>query len=281
MLLGVDVPAAMSDSDPRAAAALAEGLGFDFISTNDHVLGKQPRYEGWTFLTWLAASSNRIRVATRVLGVPYREPALVAKMAESLARLSGGRLILGLGAGSGEAEYAQMGLPPQTVSERVSALEEAVDVIHGVWAGPNFSYDGSRYRTASATIEPRPDQAIPIWLGTVGPRGLDLLGRKADGWIPSPAYAPVDKAPAMIERIRQSAVAAGRDPDRIERIYNIQVAFEPGADADVAGTPAEVAGRLRDLVDIGFTGFNFLLADRDRDRAARILAGEVLPALRG
>src|SRR5919198_4932249 len=98
LLLGLDIPAAGALDDPAGVAADAEALGFDFISNNDHVLGNDPRYEGWTLLAWLAAATSRVRVVSRVLGVPYRNPALVAKMAESLDRLSGGRLVLGLGA---------------------------------------------------------------------------------------------------------------------------------------------------------------------------------------
>lgn len=75
---GLDVPAETTAGDPVANARRAEELGFDFVSTNDHVLGHDPRNEGWTLLTWLAASTSRIRLASRVIGVPYREPALLA-----------------------------------------------------------------------------------------------------------------------------------------------------------------------------------------------------------
>src|SRR5436309_525296 len=87
MLFGVDVPARVEASiDPTAVARQAEALGFDFVSANDHVLGPEPRYEGWTLLSWLAASTSRITVAARVIGVPYREPVLLAKMAETFDR---------------------------------------------------------------------------------------------------------------------------------------------------------------------------------------------------
>src|ERR687888_178611 len=93
--------AARPDSDPVAAARHAERLGFDLIPVSDRLHGSFPTYETWTLLTWLAASTERVRVAPLVLGLPYRSPVVVAKMAESLDRLSGGRAILGLGGGGG------------------------------------------------------------------------------------------------------------------------------------------------------------------------------------
>jgi alkanesulfonate monooxygenase SsuD/methylene tetrahydromethanopterin reductase-like flavin-dependent oxidoreductase (luciferase family) len=133
IIFGMDVPAELAVGDPVENARRAEALGFEFISTNDHVLGTAPRNEGWTLLTWLAQSTTRIRIASRVLGVPYRQPVLLAKMAETLDRLSGGRLILGLGAGSGEREFTAMGLPDATVRSRVDALEEAIDIVTSLW----------------------------------------------------------------------------------------------------------------------------------------------------
>src|SRR5437588_11461413 len=106
ILLGVNIPtSAAAGADPVAAARHAEELGFDFVSSSDHPGGTSPNFETWTMLSWIAATTSRVHVATRVLGVPYRNPAMVAKMAETLARLSRGRLILGLGGGSADDEH--------------------------------------------------------------------------------------------------------------------------------------------------------------------------------
>src|SRR2546426_3421276 len=100
VLFGLNIETSTAaGADPVADARKAEALGFDFVSANDHLHGVDPRYETWTMLSWVAAGTSRIRVATRVLGVPYRNPAVLAKMAETFDRMSGGRLILGLGAG--------------------------------------------------------------------------------------------------------------------------------------------------------------------------------------
>jgi alkanesulfonate monooxygenase SsuD/methylene tetrahydromethanopterin reductase-like flavin-dependent oxidoreductase (luciferase family) len=95
--------------DPVRDAQTAEALGFDFVSASDHLHGVSPTYETWTMLAWIAASTTRIGVATRVLGLPYRNPAVLAKMAETFDRLSGGRLILGL-AGASDEEFRGFGL---------------------------------------------------------------------------------------------------------------------------------------------------------------------------
>ena len=111
VVFGLDVStSAAPGEDPLDRARRAEELGFDFVSANDHPSGTNPTFELWTLLAWLAAGTSRIRVASRVLGVPYRAPPMVAKMAESLDRLSGGRLILGMGGGSGDEEMRAFGL---------------------------------------------------------------------------------------------------------------------------------------------------------------------------
>jgi probable F420-dependent oxidoreductase len=282
LLFGVDIPTAIGAvADPVLAAQAAEALGFDFVSSNDHVLGEGPRYESWTLLTRLAAATSRVRLVPRVLGVPYRHPVMVAKMAETLDRLSDGRLILGLGSGSGEDEYKAMGLEPGDARSRFGGLEEAIAVIRGLWTTTPFTYPGGRYRVQEATLDPKPEHEIPIWLGAAGPRGLDLVGRSADGWIPSLGNVSPDRVPAMVDRIKAAAASAGRDPDRIARIYNVVVSFtEPSSDDVVGGTSEAIVERLIGLLRLGFTGFNFLAYDADRDAQVERLAREVVPAVR-
>jgi alkanesulfonate monooxygenase SsuD/methylene tetrahydromethanopterin reductase-like flavin-dependent oxidoreductase (luciferase family) len=282
VLFGVDVPSAIvGRADPIATAGAAEALGFDFVSVNDHVMGEAARFESWTLLSWIAASTSRIRLASRVLGVPYRFPALVAKMAESFDRLSDGRFILGLGAGSGEAEFSAMGIPASSLRERVDGLEDAIEIIHGLWEADYFTYNGRQHQVRNALLRPRPQHRIPIWLGAVGPRGLELTGRLADGWIPSLEYAPPERAGSMIQRITSAAERAGRDPSTIQRIYNVGVGFEPDHDESViVGSPDAIVERLGAFLDLGFTGFNFIVPSADREITVERLAEEVVPALR-
>src|SRR5437899_12459404 len=110
ILFGIHVStSAATGADPVAWARLAEDLGYDFVSSSDHPCGSTPSFETWTMLSWIAAATSRIRIATRVLGVPYRPPAMVGKMAETFHRLSGGRLILGLGGRYSDAEFRAFG----------------------------------------------------------------------------------------------------------------------------------------------------------------------------
>ena len=195
LLLGLNIPtSAAPGADPVALARQAEALGFDFVSASDHLHGGQPTHETWTMLAWIAAATTRIRVATRVLAVPYRHPPVLAKMAETFDRLSGGRLILGLGGGASNQEFHAFGLGARSPRDKIDGLEEAIQVIRGVWAQPRFSFDGRLYHTDGADVEPKPERHIPIWLGTFGPRALALTGRLADGWIPR------DSAPAARAR---------------------------------------------------------------------------------
>src|SRR5438105_10619492 len=156
-------------ADPVADALAAEELGFDFISANDHPCGTEPTHEVWTMLAWIAARTSRIGIATRVLGIPYRPPAVVAKMAATLDLLSGGRLILGLGGGYSDEEFRAFGLGTPTPSEKVGGLDEAIRIARGLWSEPRFTFDGNVYRTDDAPLEPKPRRRIPIWLGTYGP----------------------------------------------------------------------------------------------------------------
>ena len=114
-------PSVLPGADPVADARMAEGLGFDFVSASDHPCGTEPTYETWTMLSWIAAATSRIRVAARVLGVPYWNPAMVAKMAETFSRLSGGRLFSGWVEGIRMTSSAPSGWAPSPRATRSTA----------------------------------------------------------------------------------------------------------------------------------------------------------------
>jgi alkanesulfonate monooxygenase SsuD/methylene tetrahydromethanopterin reductase-like flavin-dependent oxidoreductase (luciferase family) len=270
-------------ADPVADARRAEELGFDFVSASDHLHGEQPSYETWTMLSWIAAETSSLRVATRVLAVPYRSPAVLAKMAETFDRLSGGRLILGLGGGYSDAEFRAFGMGTPTPRDKVDGLEEAIRIIRGLWSEPTLRFQGRRYRTDGAQLEPKPDHHIPIWLGTYGNRALAVTGRLADGWIPSLGFAPPEQARAMRDRIFQAALKAGRRTEEITCAYNVVVRVDEHADpqpSTVSGSPTTVIERLRGFLGMGFTALNFMPEGPGTDEQAERLAKEVLPALR-
>jgi probable F420-dependent oxidoreductase len=280
--LGISTSAAPG-ADPVADARRAERLGFDFVSASDHLHGGQPTFEPWTLLSWIAAATSRIRVATRVLAVPYRQPTVVAKMAESFDRLAGGRLILGLGGGALDEEFRAFGLGVRPPRDKVDGLEEAVRIIRGLWSQPTFTFHGRLYRADGAELAPKPDRRIPIWLGTYGPRALALTGRLADGWIPSLGYAPPERVTVMRQRVLAAAQQAGRDPGELTCAYNLEVRLDEHAGARpsvVSGPPDAVTERLLGFLELGFTALNLIPAGPGRDEQVERLAREVLPALR-
>lgn len=280
-LFGMNVSTA--GADPVRLSRRAEELGFDFVSASDHLHGTDPSYEPWTLLSWIAAATSRLRVATRVLAVPYRHPAVVAKMAETLDRLSNGRLILGLGGGWSDEEFEAFGLGTRTPRQKVDGLDEAVRIVRGLWAGGPLTFDGTVHRTAEARIAPTPEHRIPIWLGTYGNRALDVTGRLADGWIPTLELAPPDGVDGMRDRVLAAAAAAGRDPDDLTCVYNLDVRIEEGAHPTpsvVAGPPERVVERLRGFLELGFTALHFLPFGPDPAEQAERLGEEVLPHLR-
>ena len=284
LTLGVNLStSAARGADPVADALEAERLGFDFVSANDHPMGSSPTHELWTLLAWVASRTSTIKVASRVLGVPYRNPAVVAKMAASLQALSGGRLILGLGGGSSDEGIGAIGAGPLTPRAKTDGLEDALRIIRGLWSGPGFTYEGVVHTVRDATIEPRPPLPIPIWTGTYGPRGLALTGELADGWIPSLELVPPERSGETRARIVDAAVRAGRAPDAIACIYNLEVRIgvvEGPDDAIVSGEPAQIIERLLGFVELGFSGMNFIVGGPDPAAQRERLATEVMPGLR-
>lgn len=281
---GLNIPAAVGPgTDPVADAMRAEALGYDFVSMSDHPGGGQPSYETWTVLSWMAANTSRIKVAPRVLGVPYRNPAVLAKMAETFDRLSGGRLILGLGGGYSDEEFRAFGLGRWSPREKVDGMDEAIRVIRGLWSEPSFTLDGRLHRTEAAKLEPKPAHRIPIWLGTFGDRALAVTGRLADGWIPSLGLAPPDQAQVMRQRILLARREAGLDPAEFTCAYNLEVRVDEPAPAEppvVSGSAGAIAERLIEFVRLGFTAFNFMPVGPDKADQAEVLAGQVVPAVR-
>jgi alkanesulfonate monooxygenase SsuD/methylene tetrahydromethanopterin reductase-like flavin-dependent oxidoreductase (luciferase family) len=274
-LVGIDVTTALAN-DPVRSAIAAERLGFDFVSAFDHPIGTTPSYETWTLLTWIAAATSRVTVLSRVLAVPLRNPALLAKMAETLDRLSGGRVVLGLGGGYADAEFRAIGLPVPSPREKVAGLQDAVRILHRLWTEPAVTYAGAVHSTDRAEIEPKPEHRIPLWLGTFGDRALAMTGREADGWLPSLGQIPGAALPARRDIVLAAAAAAGRDPAELTLALNLSVHLGRGGGADVTGTPADVVERLRELGRLGFTAFSLQTPRGQWEQ----LAAEVLPAVR-
>ena len=221
-------------AQPVELAVLSERLGFDLVTFQDHPY--QPAFhDTWTLLTWVAARTERIELAGNVLNLPLRQPAVLARAAAGLDLLSGGRLNLSLGAGAFWDAIVAMGGPRLTPGESVDAVDQAIDVIRGIWDTTTrepLRAGGDLHHVVGAKRGPAPAHPIPVWLGALGPRMLRLVGRMADGWLPSQSRlqpGALSRGNALID---EAALAAGRDPREITRLLN------------VAPQPAEELARL-------------------------------------
>ena len=209
-------------------AAIADTSGLEYAGIQDHPYN--PDFvDTLTQITWLAAHTSRVHLFPNVADLPLRPPTMLAKQAATIDVLSGGRFELGLGAGAFHDGIVGLGGPRRTTGQARQALGEAIDVIRATWAGLPYSYAGEYYQVPHAEPGPRPAHDIGIWLGVTGPRAARLLGAKADGWSVSATYVPPERARELGDIITDSAGEAGRDPERIVRLYNLMGSITPAS----------------------------------------------------
>jgi alkanesulfonate monooxygenase SsuD/methylene tetrahydromethanopterin reductase-like flavin-dependent oxidoreductase (luciferase family) len=207
---------------------------------------------------------------------------MIAKQAATLDLLSGGRFELGLGAGGFWEAIRAMGGPFRSGREAFEALEEAIQIIRLFWSGERtISFEGRHYSVSGLHPGPEPAHRIGIWLGVLRPRALGLVGRAADGWVPSLSYATPDIAPEMHGRIDEGAEGAGRDPAEIQRVYNVSGAVVDGAASDLLHGPADhwVETLTAFALELGFDTFVFWPESDPLVQVERF-ALEVVPGVR-
>lgn len=261
-------------------AQSADELGFDLFTLSDHLHSERESLEPWTALSWIAARTRRIEVGTNVLGLPYRDPPVLAKMAETLDQLSGGRLVLGLGAGGYDREFSAFGLTVRTAPEKITAQYEAIDILRSLWTGAPTTHDGEQFRTRDARISPPAAHPIPIWLGSYGPRALRLTGERADGWLPSLGRITLDEAVRMRGRVVAAARDAGRDPDAITCACNVGVRVDPDGEPRPGLLTGPVDAVVEQVLQVVAAGFTFLLIHSLTVDQQEVLAREVFPQVR-
>ncbi|MFN8631363.1 MAG: LLM class flavin-dependent oxidoreductase [Chloroflexota bacterium] len=262
----------------REAVVRAEADGFDDLWIDDHLLSdegdwRDPKFEGWTTLAAVAALTARARVGLMVGANTMRHPGVVAKMAVTVDHISGGRAILGIGAGWFEREHEAFGIDFGTgVGERLDWLSEAVPLLRRLLDGEEVSSDGRFYHLDRALCTPRAVQArLPILVGGAGPRKtIPLIARSADMWN---TYGWPHEVAASNALLVEACAAAGRDEREIERTVNLNVVIrESRAEAeavwasyyrehnprggegrlDAGGSIADVSATLREYRDAGF-----------------------------
>ncbi|GAA4114780.1 hypothetical protein GCM10022415_10900 [Knoellia locipacati] len=269
-------PEAARHHEVLELAQLADVLGLEHVSIQDHPY-QAKHLDTWTLLSAIGARTSQVRLSTNVANLPLRPPVVLAKAAASLDVLTGGRAELGLGAGAFWDAIEAAGGGRKSPKESVDALVEAITILRGFWAGEPGRLRGEHYSDHGLRPGPRPAHDIPIWLGAYKPRMVRLTGQLADGWVPSMGYADPADLPDLNARLDEAAVAAGRAPQDIRRIYNVFGQFGTGSGL-LRGTPTDWAEQLTDLA-VGAGMSTFIVGTDDPDFLRRF-AEEVVPLAR-
>jgi alkanesulfonate monooxygenase SsuD/methylene tetrahydromethanopterin reductase-like flavin-dependent oxidoreductase (luciferase family) len=213
----------------------AERTGFDLVGIQDHPY--QRRFlDTFALIGDLLARTTRVRFFPDVASLPMRPPTMLAKAAASLDVISDGRFELGLGAGNFWDAVVGMGGPRREPGERGAALEEAIDILRAALdVDPERRVvrgAGPFYPVAGYPAGPPPAHRVEIWVGAMAPRALELIGRKADGWIPGGGITRIAEFPGLIARIEDAAASTGREPNAVKRIVNVSGNLTEGARGD-------------------------------------------------
>jgi FMNH2-dependent dimethyl sulfone monooxygenase len=197
-------------------------------------------HDAWTLLTAVAAATSRLELGPLVLCSSFRDPGVVAKMAATFDEVSGGRLILGLGAGWHDPEYEAFGFP---TDHRVSRFAEALEIVVRLLRREQFSFEGRYHRLSEAALLPPPQRDIPILVAGRRPRMLGLTARWADAWNTAWYAEPNDKLRGELEAFERALVDAERPPGTVQRTLGILVGEDP---------PDTIAQRLEAWSELGF-----------------------------
>jgi probable F420-dependent oxidoreductase len=244
----------------QAMVRAAEDAGFDSIWVGDHLLFLDPDlpprgpWEAWSILAAVAAITERVELGPLVASVSFHNPAMLAKKAATIEEISGGRLVLGLGAGWNEAEYRAYGFP---FDHRVDRFEEAFTIIRGLLRDGRVDFSGRFHEARDCVLVPRPTRAggPPIMVGTTGRRMLRLAAAHADLW--NAWFTAYGNRPDGIARLREAVDAActdvGRDPATLQRTVAVLVQVETGEPARRGGQQEKappIRGSDQDIADI-------------------------------
>lgn len=295
-------------SEPRDFVQRVEELGFDSYWAIDHPMAPVSGADCWTALAVLATCTRTMLLGSLVSCVYYRSPALLARMAADVDRLSDGRLVLGLGIGDSAPEFKRLGIPLPPVSERQRALDETVAIVRGLWGPEPFSYGGEQFRVSEGQTVPGPVQQpyIPLLIAGGGERvTLRQVAQYADasnfGAHRNIGGATDDADIARkLDALRAHCDAHGRPPDSVLRTHTTMILFLAESEAalqaklatipehrlksfapsTMAGTPREAIQHFRDLAALGMQYFIAFIHPKDVE-TARLLAEQVVPEVVG
>jgi alkanesulfonate monooxygenase SsuD/methylene tetrahydromethanopterin reductase-like flavin-dependent oxidoreductase (luciferase family) len=280
--------------DVTRALDLVAG-SFDSIWAIDHLQFEDlGMLEAFATLTYFAALHPEYRFGHAVLCQSFRNPALLAKMAATLQFLSGGRFILGIGAGWHKEEYYAYGydFPPRPA--RVAQLDETLQIIARMWTEEKVTFEGKHYRVTDAYCEPKPDPVPTLMVGAFGPKMLRLSAKHADWWNASStgpreyrrlsdeldrACTEIDRDPATLRRTWCGGCACARTRHEAEVFAAGRCSPDDEDDFGFAGTPEEVSAQMRAFIDMGVDYFMLDCLGFPNLTTLELLAGEVLPFL--
>lgn len=264
----------------RAAARQAEADGFDSIWLPDHLWYNAPggetrgAWETWTILSALAEATERVQIGTLVACNGFRDPAILAKMATTLDEISGGRLILGVGAGWNESEHRAFGLP---FDHRVDRFEEALRILRPMLRDGSVDFTGRYYvarNCANLPPGPRPG-GPPLLVGSNGPRMLRLAARYADAWNTGASDGPEGLA-APLADLDAACREVGRDPSTIARSATVGVFYPdlrpelPPYEHPLTGTSEEIAAGIRSYAELGLDHLMLMCEPHTVEARARL-----------
>jgi probable F420-dependent oxidoreductase len=259
--------------DLAAMAKLAEEIGCDSVWVTDHLLFRFPEreeqglWECWSLLAALAAVTTRVEIGPLVVCTAFRNPALLAKIADTVDEISAGRLILGLGAGWHEPEFSAWGFP---YDHRVGRFEEALTIIHGLLRDDRIDFSGRYYQARECELRPRGPRknGPPILVGSTGERMLGLIARYADHWNAWGRNRP-EEIQADREKVDAACRAADRDPATLTRSVSVLLDL-PGRSGrpreksvPLSGSNDEIAATLRAYADHGIDHLQIVLDPND------------------
>lgn len=266
----------------RSLAQRAEDLMFDSVWVSDHIIlprqvnsfypyapdgvatfrPDEPYYEPLAALNFLAGCTQRVRLGTHVLILPYRNPVLTAKILATLDVLSGGRVILGAGVGWMEEEFQALGL--DTFAERGAVTDEYIQLYKELWTNDEPVFHGKYYQLSGSGFQPKPVQKPhpPIWIGGHTSPAIRRAARFGDGWMPiglrPPAILEPEEMAAKIALLRSQTRRAGRPEASVSVTFSTDVIFNkaPGSSRrTMSGRPEQIAADLRQYQDLGVSNF--------------------------
>ncbi|MCO5969620.1 LLM class flavin-dependent oxidoreductase [Actinoallomurus soli] len=285
---GLGVSTALDEAaETLRLTAEADRLGLDLFTVSDHPYFGD-RLDAYSIVGIVLGGTTRIAGMVNVTNLPTRPAPMLARAVTSLSALSGGRVVLGMGAGGSWGDIARMGVERIAPADAVRAFEEAINLVRALCGGGEpVTFDGEFYQVTK--LEPAPVPAPPIWTGSVGPRSLAVTGRVADGWIPGHAADWLsDRYRRSRPIIDEAAAAAGRDPRDVATIYNLpgRITRDPlpaTRDGDgrwIGGSAGQWVEELTGAVlDHGAGGFT-LFPVGPVDAALGPWAQEIVPAVR-